>query len=263
MPVGYEYGGPFLGQGEIGFGAMMPLQLDKALRKVRKLTEGLELHPEFYVATRQLTEMCLDEAQLLGPNVPEVREGLVLECSDYFDKIFQAHLTVDIATKVDKPWFSLDLPSPKLLLLLGYVAIESYQYIMNDEGHRNRLRQTLKDSFERLLDEVNWRILIIELNNAGLGATNVVRTTTAIQAGIGFRRWLDNVHLHSYDVFKEILRDPNERLRADYKKPGIVERAYAQQAQVDKEWSFERFHTPPVRRPWNPWVKKRRKGYAI
>lgn len=262
MPVGYEFGGPFLGQGQVGtgYGMMTADPREEARFKLENIGAIVGLNtPIFRKNVRELADICQAEfAENPQRNAPEVREGLIDRCTDHFDQIVRAHLTADMAWQHEPPWWEIRMPTPELTSLYFQIIGLSYQYIMDDEDLRNHLRQNLKSWFWDVMGEVDWRVLIMSLNTGGLGARPVIKNVDQLRFALAFRQWLDGVHFNSNKLWNDLLQDPREVEKIERKAPELLAPA------ISDEELYEKFPGKlkvPSYSGWYPGIRK--KKYAV
>lgn len=254
MPVGFEYGGPFSGQGQVltGTGSPFSGEIDDTRKQLRDLGAGI-LHPSFRRNVDELADFCQREFAVNPQrNLPEVREGLIDQCSERLSELVKASMTVDHKWRVAPPSWAPNnfrLPTTEELELWFGVGMETYQYIMDDQGLRNELRAGLWSSFLFTLDVLDKYIV---------GAVLGLGRMSKLDAGLAFNNWYNSVHFDGRRLFQDLLRDPPEREKIERKEPELLRAPL-----ISDEELYEQFPSAISEDIyWYPGLRRRRR-YAI
>lgn len=253
MPVGYEYGGPFLGQGAVSTGGY--IRRPYGLGQVPDLFKIDD--PIFKKNINELAVYCESNFANVQRQDREGRERVVDECSEMLSNLVVASMTVDQKWRMAPPkWSQLNYKLPtweQMEVYFGFMPL-AYDYMMDDQPLRDVLRKMEWNAFLGTLLTLD-KVFVARI----VGLRNIGR----LEGALAFNRWLNNVSFDFHALWEEILKEPGELEKIERKAPEVL----VERDPVDH--SFERFQSWPVERreigflPW-PWEEyKRSMGYAI
>lgn len=254
MPVGYEYGGPFLGQGAVSTGGYVrrPMSLDQ-VGEIFKIDD-----PIFKQNINELAVYCESNFANVQRQDREGRERVVDECSEMLSNLVVASMTVDHKWRMAPPQWSkkgnYKLPTwEQMELYFGFMPL-AYDYIMDDEGLRTVLRKMEWNAFLGTLLTLD-KVVVARI----VGLRNIGR----LEGALAFNRWLNNVSFDFHALWEEILKEPREVEKIERKAPEVLVESEPVDFQV-----FDRFPSSGAWKedPWLPWPweeYKRSMGYAI